>query len=196
RVIVSAVQINPPQPTPLERVRVAMVSLSADTKQKFLSGRNLFLERKTFDRVGGFPEHLTTCEDYWFTHKANQFGELYCSSAANFVHLGEDRRYLEMIRKEIWRGQSNLHSVNGRHISLRESASFIVPLWVLLAIVALIPATILVGGMGFAILLGVALLPVALYSLRLLIGSSQKLSISAVVGFYLLYFPARGLGML
>lgn len=196
RVIVSAVQANPPQPKPLERVRVALSNMTVDANLQFLPGRNLFLERKTFDAIGGFPEHLATCEDYWFTDKAGQIGELYYSSAASYVHLGEDKAYLEMARKEIWRGQSNLHSVSGRRISLRESASFFVPFWVLGAVVTLIPATIVFGILAFAVLATAIILPLGLYSWRVLHASVQKLPIGAVLGFYLLYLSARGLGML
>src|SRR5699024_11147696 len=95
-----------------------------------------------------------------------------------------------------WRGRSNLSSINGRHISLRESASFIAPLWVLIAMFALIPTVLLLGEMTFLVLLLAILLPIVLYSWRLLNGSSQKLTGDAVLFFYLIYFPARGLGML
>jgi hypothetical protein len=196
RVIASATQANSPRANSLERVRVAVCNVTVDANMESLSGRNLFLERETFDAVGGFPEHLATCEDYWFTDKANQIGELYYSSAASFVHLGEDKNYPEMVRKEVWRGQSNLASLSGRRISLRESASFLAPLWVLAAMVALIPATIFSGIPAFVILAVAIILPVGLYSWRVLNGSPQKPPVSAVVGFYLLYLPARALGML
>src|SRR5699024_4656604 len=196
RVIVSAVQACAAQPKSLERVRVALSNRVVNATVQFLPGRNLFLKRTTFDAIGGFPEHLATCEDYWFTDKASLLGELYYSSEASYVHLGEDKTYWGMARKEMWRAQSNFYSLADRRITLKESASLIAPICVLIALVVLIPVTLLFGAMAFVFLLCAILLPVTLYSLRLLIGSGERLSISAVIAFYFLYFPARGIGML
>ena len=102
--------------------------MSVDEPVKFLPGRNLFLKREVFTRIGGFPEHLVTCEDYWFTELASRQGPLWYTSETNYLHLGEDRNYADMFKKEIWRGQSNLISIRGRQIPPDEWPSFIVPL--------------------------------------------------------------------
>jgi len=127
RKLVSASQINSKNAPPLEKIRTALSNAELDCNVNFLPGRNLFLTKETFDLVGGFPEHLITCEDYYFTDQVHQLGELYYTSSATYVHLGEDKKYNEMYKKEIWRGQSNLQSIKGRSIPLRELPSFIIP---------------------------------------------------------------------
>lgn len=82
RKLVSAMQVNGPNPPVLEQIRTVLSNAEVDTNVSFLPGRNLFLSAATFEQVGGFPEHLITCEDYFFTDKVNSLGELYYSSEA------------------------------------------------------------------------------------------------------------------
>ena len=132
RVLVSAVQRCENNAPPLEKIRTALSNATIDSEVQFLPGRNLLLKKETFAKVGGFPEHLVTCEDYYFTDRVHELGQLYYSSEADYVHLGEDKNYKELFNKEIWRGQSNLQSVKGRRIPLSELPSFLVPAWILL----------------------------------------------------------------
>jgi len=194
--LASAMQINGPDAPPLERIRTALSNADIDTYVAFLPGRNLFLHRDTYEQVGRWPEHLMTCEDYYFTDKVNQVGRLYYSSGAQYVHIGEDKAFGPMYEKEIWRGQSNLASLAGRRIPLREWPSFIVPL----AIPALAAAALLFTLLGMVTLATVslvgALAPVLAYSLRLKRLVGDTVSLWHCVLFYLVYFPARALGTL
>ena len=195
RVIVSAMQQASADAPGLERIRTELNNLRVDCTRSHLAGSNLFLRRQTFEAVGGFPEHLQTCEDYFFTDSVSQLGELYVTSGAWHVHLGEDKQYLPMARKEIWRGQSNLQSVAGRRIGLGELASFLVPFWVLGTLIAALVAGAalridLVA--GFVLL---AMIPVGLYSLRVRLRARHRLPLADLLRFYLLYFPARAIGM-
>lgn len=196
RVIVSAMQICGASPPPLERIRTNLSNAEIDTNVAFLPGRNLFLSRDTFDKVGGFPEHLITCEDYYFTDKAAQFGNLYYTSDATYIHLGEDKFFSEMFKKEIWRGQSNLQSIQGRHIPLREIPSFILPLWICLSLLLAI-ASLIFGAIPTSIILFLAgIVPLLIYSIRLYRLSKKAVTFSAVLSFYTTYFPARAIGTL
>lgn len=193
RVLTSAAQRCKPDAPRLEQIRTIM-NESADTPVEFLDGRNLFLPRTVFDQTGGFPEHLVTCEDYFFTHRVHQLGEMYRTSKATYIHLGEDKRYGEMFRKEIWRGQSNLQSLKGRPIPLREWPSVIAPLWEAACAAAFVigmllrsPAMLLTSLLGF-------LLPVAAYALRLFLAGKGRVPLWEAVWFYLVYFPARAIG--
>jgi hypothetical protein len=152
------------------------------------------MTRDTFITSGGFPEHLVTCEDYVFTQKVGEQGKLFYSSASDYVHLGEDKQFIEMAKKEVWRGQSNLASLKGRDIGLAEYPSFIAPpvfsfglLFALLFIV--------LGHSELALLCMAASIGVlSLYALRLLKLASAALSIVTIIKFYALYFPARTWG--
>ncbi|MAR90889.1 MAG: glycosyl transferase family A [Pseudomonadales bacterium] len=194
RVLVSAVQQCAADAPPLEQLRTLMSNAATDCNVRFLPGRNLFLRARTFARVGGFPEHLVTCEDYYFTDQVHDLGDLYYTSAASYVHLGEDKEYREMFKKEIWRGQSNLQSIRGRRIPLSEWPSFLVPVWILLFALVTLLALVLGRGTVAVMALLLLLLPILLYSLRLKRLAGNRVGWWPILKFYLLYFPARIIG--
>jgi GT2 family glycosyltransferase len=192
--LVSAMQLPSDMPTPLEHIRVALSNADVDCTVSFLPGRNLLLSKDTFYQAGQFPDDLVTCEDYYFTDKVNQLGELYYTSEAQYVHIGEDKQLGAMFSKEIWRGQSNLASTRDRHIPLREWPSFIVPVAIPgLLLCALLLA--LTGYSGLSLLaLVLSVLPVLAYSVRLFRLVAGKTSFWQVLKFYSVYFPARAIG--
>jgi glycosyltransferase involved in cell wall biosynthesis len=195
RVLVSCVQGCAADAPPLEKIRTALSRAASDTEVEFLPGANLLLTRKVFWEAGGFPEHLATCEDYFFSDRVNRLGKLYQSARSEFIHLGEDKTYSQMFQKEIWRGKSNLSSIRGREISLRELPSFLTPIWIFLFALAAL-AAILGGNLVLALLLLVlGALPIGLYTLRLYRAVSGKLPFLSILKFYALYFPARVIGL-
>jgi len=196
RLLVSAAQINSEQAPPLEKIRTALSNAELNCNVNFLPGRNLFLSRNTFTKVNGFPEHLITCEDYYFTDQVHQLGELYYTSKATYVHLGEDKQYNEMYKKEIWRGQSNLQSIKGRNIPLREIPSFIIPI-ALLTLFLICLFAIVSGHLPLALLsFCLFLLPIGAYSFRLYKLAKDDVQFWHIFKFYLVYFPARAFGTL
>ncbi|MEO1080738.1 MAG: glycosyltransferase family A protein [Pseudomonadota bacterium] len=194
RVLVSAIQRTPSGATMLEQIRTVLSNAVADAAVEFLPGRNLLLRRDAYESVGGFPDHLRTCEDYWFTSRVGEAGLLWYSSSASYVHLGEDRSLRALFAKEIWRGQSNLQSIGGRRIGPGEWPSFLVPPWI--SLLGLLALVFLLAGQGLvasacAILAG---LPFAAYVTRLYFLGRGQLSLPHVVAFYAVYFPARAWG--
>ncbi|MFT5296213.1 MAG: glycosyltransferase involved in cell wall biosynthesis [Colwellia sp.] len=194
RIISSGMQICHDDAPYIEKIRTSLSNVELDINVDFLPGCNLFLRKTSFDIIGGFPEHLITCEDYYFTDKATNFGKLFHSSAATFIHLGEDKSYKAMFYKEIWRGQSNFQSILGRNIPLREWPSFIVsPAIVLIFSLAIL--LLVFGQLSLALMVFlVAALPVFVYSLRLFTLANKKINFIYVVKFYVCYFPARAIG--
>lgn len=192
--LVSAMQIDSRDAPPLETIRTALTNAELDTDVSFLPGRNLFLHRSTFFKAGQFPEHLMTCEDYYFTDKVNNIGRLYYTSNTHYIHLGEDKAFVPMWKKEVWRGQSNIASLKGRKIPMREWPSFIAPFAVtgglLLACLALVFTQYEAATFLFICMLLVMLL----YTARLKKLTGKKVSIVHCALFYLLYFPARAIG--
>ena len=194
--IAAAMQINSEHATPLERIRTALSNAELDTTVSFLPGRNLFLLKDTFARVNGFPEHLLTCEDYYFTGQVSEHGGLYYTSETHYVHLGEDKAFGPMFKKEIWRGQSNIASTSGRPIPLRELPSFIVPFAVTLGLIILL-LSLLYSRTNFAIIFSlIAGAPLLAYTLRLKKLVGNDVSFFNCLRFYLVYFPARAIGTL
>ena len=193
-VLASSMQKNSQEAPPLERIRTALSNAHLDTLVTFLPGRNLFLAKETFFKVGGFPEHLITCEDYYFTERVAQLGGLYYTSKTHYVHIGEDKAFIPMFKKEIWRGQSNLASIKGRKIPLAEWPSFFVPL------MPCFFALVFLFSLGFSFneltlfALFMTLLPVLVYAGRLKILVKSEASLWHCLGFYTMYFPARAVG--
>jgi glycosyltransferase involved in cell wall biosynthesis len=193
-ILVSAAQANDVDAPPLEKIRTALSNATLDTEVNFLPGRNLFLRKADFDRTEGFPEHLITCEDYYFTDQLHHLGILYYSSKASYVHLGEDKKYPEMFKKEVWRGQSNLLSIKGRKIPIREIPSIVVPLSIVLLLFIGIIFFILNFHALTLVLLGAILFLFFSYTFRLMKLLKGDVTSWHVIKFYLYYFPARAYG--
>jgi len=192
--LVSAVQVASKNATPLEILRTELSNAYVDCNVEFLPGRNLLMTRETFLTSGGFPEHLVTCEDYVFTQKVGEQGKLFYSTASSYVHLGEDKAFIEMAKKEIWRGQSNLASLKGRDIGLAEYPSFIAPPVFSFGFLFVLVFAIL----GWPFLASLSLLAsisvLSIYTVRLFKLASPALSLGTIIKFYGLYFPARTWG--
>jgi len=192
--LVSAVQVASEHASPLEILRTELSNANVDCNVEFLPGRNLLMTRDTFITSGGFPEHLITCEDYVFTQKVGEQGKLFYSTASTYVHLGEDKEFIQMAKKEVWRGQSNLASLKGRDIGLSEYPSFIAPPVFSFGLLFALLFSVF-GYSVFAALCMVASMGVlSLYVLRLAKLASPSLSIVTIIKFYGLYFPARTWG--
>jgi glycosyltransferase involved in cell wall biosynthesis len=193
-ILVSAIQNNSHNAPPLERIRTALANSGRDSEVKFLPGRNLFLRRSDFERVGGFPEHLVTCEDYYFTNKISHLGKMFYTSHTSYIHLGEDKNFGDMFRKEVWRGQSNLQSIRGRQLSIAEVPSFVMPpafttmlLLMLFFLVTSNPTPAI-----FTLLLSCLMLIIYISRLHRLVDGEVSLLNQAK--FYCYYFPARTIG--
>lgn len=192
RVLVSAMQKSSENAGRVERLRTALSNVSLDKPVQFLPGRNLLVKRSAHEHVGGFPEHLQTCEDYFYTEKLSRLGELYYTSRTHYVHLGEDKSLRQTFTKEIWRSEYNLLSLAGRTVPPREWPSILLPFWMLLGFI------VLVAGMysqPLAVVGAVMLIvPACLYSIRLYRKSSNDQSLSFLLIFYTVYFLARAAG--
>ena len=193
RIIVSAVQRPSDEANSLELIRVALSNAHTDCTVDYLPGRNLLLRYADFENIGGFPEHLETCEDYYFTDRAADLGVLWYSAKTYYVHLGEDRDYDELFRKEIWRAKGNLRSLKGRGFSLKELPSLLVPVWVG-AFTILSLAVLLLADDWLWVSLLLLSIPFILYVYRLH-RIAPTIRLSSKLRFYLYYFPARFIGM-
>jgi len=192
--LVSAVQVAPENASPLEILRTELSNANVDCNVEFLPGRNLLMTRDTFITSGGFPEHLVTCEDYVFTQKVGEQGKLFYSTASSYVHLGEDKEFIEMAKKEVWRGQSNLASLKGRDIGLSEYPSFIAPPVFSFGLLF----ALLFYALGMSVLATLSIFAsvsvLSIYVGRLVKLASPALSTVTIIKFYGLYFPARTWG--
>ena len=194
RILVSAKQITSDNPTVLERIRTSLSNVDIDCDVTFLPGRNLLVRRSDVLKVNGFPEHLETCEDYYFSHALSQYGVLHYTSKTEYVHIGEDKILTDMAKKEIWRGQSNITSMKGRDIPLREIPSFLVPPGMMFALMSALLFAIIGYFDAAVILIGLSLVPFFAYCIRLKQHVSPPVSWWDITQFYAFYFPARAIG--
>lgn len=190
-----AVQYADNDQTDVDLIKSSMSQANAGCVNA-LPGNALFIEKSVFNSHPQFPEHLETCEDWVFTNTLAMRGDVILSDKTHFVHLGEDKNFATLFRKEVWRGTSNLGSISGRKIEMAELPSFIVPVAVggglLLSILLLI-----VGQWAPALLLfGFSLLAPLLYTLRLKKKSTVPVGMVTLIYFYLVYFSARAVGMM
>ncbi|GLR70923.1 glycosyltransferase [Agaribacter marinus] len=192
--LVSAIQKNSENAPPLERLRTALSNADVDCKVEFLPGRNLLLHKTTFAAVGGFPEHLETCEDYVFTQAVSEIGQLFYSADSHYVHIGEDKAFSQMAEKEVWRGLSNIASVKGRTVPLSEWPSFFAPPLFTFGIIFL--CLLSIGGWFiFAAIAAIGAFSIlALYSVRLSRIAKGDPTFATILKFYSIYFPARTWG--
>ncbi|MHA7881218.1 MAG: glycosyltransferase family 2 protein [Saccharospirillum sp.] len=194
RVLVSAMQKTAEDSTQVEWLRTTLSNVATDVDVGFLPGRNLLVSRRLHNQVGGFPEHLQTCEDYYYTDQLAQLGRLHYTSQSHYYHLGEDTDLRQTFRKEIWRSEYNLRSVLGRKIPLREWPSVLLPFWVALFSLTTLVSLFIPGYLLASA--GLMLLPTLMYGARLLRHRPPQLHWSFPFRFYAVYFWARALGTL
>lgn len=95
----------------------------------WLESMNLFVRKEQFLSVDGFNEALATCEDVDLCYRMARFGKILADAGLEVIHKGEARTLGEFVRKETWRGQSNLHGLWSHGLSLKEIPSLAVPLY-------------------------------------------------------------------
>ena len=194
RIIISGQQYCEKQSPVIEKIRTTLATVNTGEYVEALPGCNLFVTRKNFKLVNGFPEHLQTCEDYYFTNQLSGFGKLFITPKATFIHLGEDKALAPMFKKEIWRGQSNIASIAGRTIPLREWPSFVMPFFITLGLgLSGILAVLSLPLLAITLLL-IASTPFILYCIRLYRLAPNDVRFSDIMCFYGAYFPARMIG--
>ncbi|WP_119395182.1 glycosyltransferase [Salinibius halmophilus] len=178
----------------IDNFRCGLKWVSETVEVDFVSSQNMIIRRTDFFKTAGFPEHLATCEDYVFCERFKSIGKVFLTSEANYVHLGEDKGVRQLFQKEMWRGQSNFVSVKGRKVSLKEWPSLLVPvlfiLTPLLTVLSILNAYFLLFTI-FPVLLVLVYALVAVRRLKIYPGS---LPLNKILGFYVVYFSARGVG--
>jgi glycosyltransferase involved in cell wall biosynthesis len=194
-VLASAVQVPDRERCMNDVIRSAMSAANVGDDVESLPGANLFMRRSVFEHSDKFPEHLQTCEDSWFTHSLLDKGKLVLTDQTGFVHLGEDLTLGNLFKKEIWRGKSNIDLLFSGDISASDLPGVIVPFILLLSPLFLV-ITCTLGYLSCTLYTMLfALLPCVMYALRLKLRSGVKLGLHKLVTFYLIYFFARGVGM-
>lgn len=165
---------------------------------QWLSSFNLLLRRDYFERVGGFDESLTTCEDADLGARLSTISRLIFSDSCHVKHLGTTKSVKEFMEKEYWRGQNSIRAFMKNNNKATELLSIIVPVAYLITFGFAIAASLLVPFINDAVYaMAIALLLLLLMPLLLAIRAGirsvgQLFSTSILYVFYLL---ARGVAI-
>lgn len=88
--------------------------------REWLPTPNLCLERRWFEAVGGFDEHLRSGEDKDFGLRLNRAGaRQMCLSRPRTLHWGYEASWREWLGKELWRQGSHLQLLRSQGASVR-----------------------------------------------------------------------------
>ncbi len=120
---------------------------------EWLESMNCFVRRDQFLAIGGFNEELVTCEDVDFSYRMGDYGRILSDTRIAVVHLGEAGTLRDFVRKEIWRGKSNLHGIRSHGLTLKEVPSLAIPLYFGLLIPVLAMGLLVTRNLGLLILL-------------------------------------------
>ena len=72
---------------------------------QYLNGGNFFVQRRVFERIGGFREDLWTGEDAELGQRWNAAGErIHGHPAVRAVHLGNPKSLRQFYRRQVWHG--------------------------------------------------------------------------------------------
>jgi len=96
---------------------------------EWLESMNLFVRRDQFLAIGGFNEELVTCEDVDFSYRMGEYGRILSDSRISVVHLGEAGTLRDFVKKEVWRGKSNLQGIRSHGLTLKEIPSLCIPVY-------------------------------------------------------------------
>ena len=107
-----------------------MVDNPYETREvDWIGSVDLFVEKKWFERVGGFNDAMLTCEDVDLCYKIKKHGKIISDSNLSVIHLREADTIKEFFNKEVWRGKGNMSGLLSHGFSMRELPSLLVPFY-------------------------------------------------------------------
>jgi glycosyltransferase involved in cell wall biosynthesis len=170
---------------------------------EWLESMNMFVRKEIFDRVHGFDETLTTCEDYDLSLRLKKHGRIVADKRIRAAHHGEAATISHFYRKECWRGVSNISGLIRHGLHVGELPSLLAPIIFLLCLaltaVGLVVSVVKGGWLAFCFFAAFLLLWQSPIFLLAMLKSKTSASFRLRLGLYLLlntYFLARGMAML
>lgn len=158
---------------------------------------NMIIRRTSFDTCNGFNENLVTGEDFDFSQRLKANGYLIIfSKDVSAVHTGEYQTISKFIRKERWRGYSDLDLLLSKNFKISNFRNATQPLFFMISICLLISA-IFYDNIFFIILSTflVMLLP-TLRALIISIKHKTFKNIPCLIIVWTIYYIARSLAII
>lgn len=129
----------------------------------WLGSGNLAVKRSIFERVGGFDESLTACEDVDLCNRITLAGyRIVADPGLKSIHFGDPRTLRALFFGELWRGRDNLRVTFSGPRTFRHLRSAVIPIVDLLCLAGGV-AALLAGQPAAALALwALALVPAAI----------------------------------
>lgn len=130
-------------------------------ERQWQESTNMFVPKKYFNKVGGFNEKLSTCEDVDLSYRLLTLGKIISDANIVAIHHRDPKNIKDFFFKEKWRGKSNYSGVLQHGVKLTELPSLLLPLYFSILILASLVTAIL--GLPFVltvVLFTLAQLPV------------------------------------
>lgn len=94
----------------------------------WLGSGNVAVKRAAFERVGGFNESLTACEDVDLCNRLRLAGHrIVADPELRSVHYGDPKTLKALFLGELWRGRNNVRVTFSGPLSFRHLPSAVVP---------------------------------------------------------------------
>jgi GT2 family glycosyltransferase len=99
-------------------------------ERQWQESTNMFVPKTLFDKVHGFNESLTTCEDVDLSYRLLKLGKIVSDSRIVAVHHRDPKTIREFFAKEKWRGKSNYSGLFQHGLKMSELPSLVLPIFV------------------------------------------------------------------
>jgi hypothetical protein len=118
----------------------------------WIAGGNCAVKRAAFERVGGFNDSLTVCEDVDFCNRLDRAGfRIVADPDLRSIHFGDPKTLKALFFGELWRGRDNVRVAFGGPLRFKQLRSGIVPLVQLVTLaVGLVALTLGYPGVALA----------------------------------------------
>ena len=98
---------------------------------------NLAVKRAAFERVGGFNESLTVCEDVDLCNRLSRAGfQIVADPDLRSIHFGDPKTLKALFMGELWRGRDNLRVTFDGPLTFHHLRRGVVPLAALMVLTA------------------------------------------------------------
>ena len=179
-----------PKPTWVQQQYDAMrTPLLAATDVEWLGSGNLAMTRDAFERIGGFDENLTACEDVDLCNRLRLSGKrIIADPRLRNVHFGDPPTLRALFLGELWRGRDNVRVTFRGPWTFRHLRSAVAPIGSLAAMTMALAALVAGRTEWFLGLVLAAFIPALINTLRICrrrqtfgaIAAAQALAVAVV----------------
>lgn len=122
--------VIPENPTWVERAWFLVRECKEEVREReWQESTNMFVPKEIFEKVGGFNEKLTTCEDVDLSYRLAKFGRILADKRIVAIHHRDPKTIKEFFLKEKWRGKSNYTGLLQHGLKMSELPSLLLPLY-------------------------------------------------------------------